>query len=809
MAVSEGPYPLGTPVTDPRLLQNRRTEIDVALALVAPEAGGAGHSAVLGDERSGRTTVLLEVARRAEVDRNRLVVSVRCGDDVLDEAAFIRRLLLAIVETLARHADGVPDWYLAWRDRVYLRNAEPSTERDVLSSALALAVNPTGTVDDVLLRQDLGVLLRLAQEADLSGVLIVVDDADALTEDVDLVERLVDTMDAVGGYGLLIAGLPVVAGHFIEAASPCLARIGPVNLRPLRGPQQVLTALRAPLAGAERDWVPAGDLAFLRDILRLTGGNPYEVMLVGRHLWVACQRAESDHYALTPRLLDRMIPHLSLLAERRDELLNGAQAIDRLPEESIRQAVELVSMARMTVRQIAIARVLKIATRDADQVDRAILDADIDQVAERVREELEGLQDRGVVQLDGAGERFDVVGGRPAAVLLKYKARARIGAEVSDRPFELDFLFAVGRALMRDAALRVMQACSATSLGFGAIMSEDGSGHLSPRPAVRSLSMSGDVGRLAQAEIDLVPWGPSDFERISELLTGDDSRVAVVYMSVGHGREQLEYTELWELPAGVEDQDLDQAWSDVLEEWKPVVLASDLTWMGSECAIVEGAVARRTLVVLQRHAATNAVHNLFESWYEDADEGALTRATEVADEAITALRTSGLSEIELDGELSGMLSRVGFLRSFSDDLLDEAAYDLQEAVRTGPADDWVTHWNRANVAARLGNFAEAYAYLDEAAETVGDWPGNHAFVLAFVPGVAPRDSLLKVSSDHAPLLFDLQRAVFAEADGGDRSGLDSVMLTCRETSDDAIEKAVALVNDAMRAEPDVAEGASS
>lgn len=56
------PYPLGTPVTDPRLLQSRRTEIDAALEAVAGPSHEARHEIVLGEQRSGRSSVLLEVA---------------------------------------------------------------------------------------------------------------------------------------------------------------------------------------------------------------------------------------------------------------------------------------------------------------------------------------------------------------------------------------------------------------------------------------------------------------------------------------------------------------------------------------------------------------------------------------------------------------------------------------------------------------------------------------------------------------------------------------------------------------------------
>jgi hypothetical protein len=504
---ADSPYPLGRTVTDPRLLQSRRIEIGAALDAVAPVNGtDHRHAAVLGEPRSGRSTVLVEVARRAAADRRRLVVWLRGHHDAIcNRRGLARHLLTAIAEALADNAGTpAPNWYLAWRDRVYLRDRTPSTGRDLLSSALVLAADPAAEIDRVILERDLAALLRLAGEAGLGGIVVCIDDASVLTEDVALVEELLSTVDAVGGYSLLMAGLPIIAEHFMEAASPCLARFAPVWLRPFRGPHQIYVALSAPLSGAAQDWVKADDAGFLLDVLLLTGGNPYEVMLVGHHLWLTCQRGEQDGYSLTARVLDRVIPDLATLASGGDALLDGAHAIDHLADEHVRQAVELVALSRLTVRQIAIARILKINLFDGGRADRAILTADVGEETERVLADLEQLEKGGVIQLHDDQEHFSVVGGRPASVLLKYRARARIGADVSSQPFGLDFVAAVGIPLARDAAVGTLEALDGSvSLGYSVVMSRDGAGRLSPRPAIRNLDSSGGIERLVEASVSL------------------------------------------------------------------------------------------------------------------------------------------------------------------------------------------------------------------------------------------------------------------------------------------------------------------
>jgi hypothetical protein len=658
------------------------------------------------------------------------------------------------------------------------------------------AADPESDLDGAVIEHDLTAIFDRAREAGFGGVVLALDDASSLTEDIELVEELVSSVDAITGYRLLLAGLPTTAGHFVDSASPCLSRFLPVWLRPFRGLHQVYVSLSAPLGDGPNDkLVEPDDVSFLRDVLRLTGGNPYELMLVAHHLWLTCQRGEQERYVLTPRVLDRVIPHIAIHAAGGDALLDGANAIDRLPEEHVRQAVELASFARLSTREIAIARTLGIATREAQQVDRHIATADIDHEVDKVVAELEELESEGVVQLHDDREH-NVVGGPAAAVLLKYKARARLGADISNYPFELGFLSAVGPALIRDATEKVLETNSGiTTLGFSLVMSQDGAGRLSPRPAIRALSSSLGFERLVQAEVDLMPWGVQELERFSELLSEDAPTVALVYTSVAYGREQLEYTELWEVPSGFTQEDLAQVWSSVIEEWQPIVSASDLGWIGSEFVVLSGEEARQVLVVLQRYAATSAVQRLFGRWVAERDVALLARAQTIADEAVLTLRATGLSEAELGGELSGLLSRAGFLKSFDDSLLAEARTALEDAIRTGTADSWVTNWNLANVAARQGDLSTALALIDGVVEDAETWRGQ-AFILFFVPGRPPERSLLNVGDAGILAVVSLQRAIL-EADVGTTTAIAEALGECDQSNDEAAQSAASWVTETI------------
>jgi len=755
------------------------------LDTVASERPGAqGHAVVLGEAHSGRSSVIEEVARRAAAERGRLVVKLQAGEE-LSRSEFARHLLTAVVEGLAKVVGGGAEWYEAWRDRVYLRRTSGAEDRDILSSALVLAADSTAWLDRVILERDLTELARLAEEAELRGVVVVIDDVSPLTEDVTLIEEVVDIFDAIGGYSLLLAGLPTVGRHFQQAASRCLERVEPVWLRPFSGPQRVFTALSTPLEGEASRYADGGDLDFLLDVLSLTGGNPYELMVVGAYLWQSCEQGEQEKYALTPRVLDRVIPHLALLATDGDALRDGAQAIDRLTDEQVALAIELAALQKLSLREIAIARQMKVGSPTGEFDAEAILKGDIGEELGRVRSQLEDLEEAGVIQLHPGGDRFSVVGGRHASILLKYKARSRIGTDNFEPIFGFRFLQAVGSALGQDMARRIIEKTpNARSLGFSSLASDGGLGRTSPRQVVRSFESSDDIGRLIDAEIDVVPWSAESFDQIGELLAAEEPTIALLCTALSNERGQVEYLELWEVPNSAAHDEVARAVSEVAEDWQKVVAGAELSWRGSQSAVLRGTAARRVLCALQSLAATKSVFDLFKRWREDAaDQDALRAAERIAEDSITVMRATGKSDVTLAGELSSMLSRLGFLRSFDEERLPAAEDALEDALRSGDAEAWVTKWNLANVCARQGKSERAIGLLGEVKDEVGE--GTNANVLAFIPGRQAVDSLVGVSSKGIDPLIRLQKLIVG---GGEPEQIAAAAAECRASEDPGAEQ---------------------
>ena len=219
MAVLDNPYTLG-PTDNPQLLENRYGELRTLLDAVADEGGGR-HALVLGEARTGRTSLMQEAGRRLHAGGDTLVLDLRVGEDELGASGLFRGLLSAAVEALVAGAGEPPNWYQAWCDRLYLRDRSPMGVRDVLVSALAFAADNNAILDPAVVVRDLRSLSRLAEERGTPRVVVLVDDADALLEDTDLTEALLDALDA-GGWRLLMASRISGAAHLIEAASPVM-----------------------------------------------------------------------------------------------------------------------------------------------------------------------------------------------------------------------------------------------------------------------------------------------------------------------------------------------------------------------------------------------------------------------------------------------------------------------------------------------------------------------------------------------------------------------------------------------------------
>ena len=800
----DNPYSL-LPTASPHLLGTRRGQIRLALDAVAPAEGDGSQALVCGPRRSGRTTILDEVARRAKAERDSLVVTLRLFEEDLTHSGLIRTVLGAMVEQLACLHDTEPDWYRAWCNRVLLRDTSPMSINDVFISGLAFAAEPLARVDPAVLDRDLRTLARLAREAGRRRILVVLDDADALLEDSLLVERLLAALVSTGGFSLLMGTRFSGLKHLADAVSPYLRTCALVPIPPFWSPAAINTCLTGPLdpSEVERLMPRENRTRLLADVLQLSAGSPFEIALIGAVMWEACRAGEQTEYELTPRVLERFIPMLTMHTGVRDDLSAGVEAVRSLPVDRLECALRLVALSELSLAQISVARAIGLPHTDGSAIAERLRNCDLDKERARALAELEQLEDEGVITLSEDRESFEVRGGRLAALALKCQARTLLGSKTADQPFEMPFLATVGEPLARECVAAVRERVDgAAELAWQPLYNTAGSA------SGTRLHAALNRQRFDNVDLDLFPAGEEGQNLLVACLAAPDNRVVVlIELTLLADGEDVAWIEMWEAPAATTANDVNQVVSSVIEQWTPLLEKAGVMWRSSQAVVLTDSTARVAVIQLIPASAAQAITVLFGAWLSGDTPDGLERSLEIADDAVRGLREQRLSNSERGWEYSDLLSRRGFLLSLGETRLDEAAADLHRARERGPGDGWVTDWNLANIAIRTADIDQARTHLANVAEHVAAYDGR-AVAAFHVPGRAAQESVVQIDGVGLGQLLALQGAIAERllADGSDEPMLVA-LAACVESEEDGARTVAGWVRGAIQSGTLKASGA--
>lgn len=566
-----------------------------------------------------------------------------------------------------------------------------------------------------------------------------------------------------------------------------------IPLRSLWLPDKIRVCFTGPLNSDDADrLLPQEANSFLFDVLRLTSGNPFEIALVGYHLWLACQLGEQEHYELTPKVLDRVLSDLARHTGGSAELRGGAEAVRGLPPERMRDALDLVALSELTTRQIAIARTLGLPN-GRGPLNRKLLTCDLDAEEANVQAELEELEEVGVVALDGDG-RFSVQGGHQVAIALKYHARSFAGND-GERPFGIPFIACVGDPLASECSEHAQRALEgARRLASGKLLSPTTSASAARlRAALESLPFAG-------LELHVAPPDAGSFDTLCEIIGSDaDHTIAVVNFTVSADSDELNLIDVWSIPDGVDGHRINQALSAAIDSCQPLIEAAEHTWNGAHQVLYHGQAARDALIMLMPSTAERALRRRYADWATGDREEGPAHVAELSGRVVETLRMQRAPD---RWELSGALSRHGFMLSLCEERADEALAALEEAIERGPADGWVTSWNIAHVLGRLGEYGRAADTLGAITDAVAKH-ANLAICSFFLPGRPARHSLVEVTAANAAAVQALQLAVLAQLAGApDRDALDDALADCAEANPESM-KVAKWVLDAFGAAPGV------
>ncbi len=528
-------------------------------------------------------------------------------------------------------------------------------------------------------------------------------------------------------------------------------------------------------------------------MLRLTSGNPFEIALVGYHLWVACRLGEQEHYELTPKVLDRVLSDLARHSGGSAELRGGAKAVRQLPPERMRDALDLVALSELTARQVAIARALGLPN-SSGELNPKLLTSDLDSEEDKVRTQLEELEERGVVSLDDDG-RFSVQGGHQVAIALKYHARSFAGSD-PERPFGIPFIACVGDPLIDECARRAARELEgARRLASGKLLSPTTSASAARlRAALEGVPFAG-------VELHLEERDTESLDAMSEIIGRDaDRTIAVINFTVSADGDELNLIDVWSIPDGVDSHQINEALSAAIDGCQPLIEAAEHTWNGVHQVLYHGQTARNVLIMLMPTSAAVALRERYSAWAAGEREEGPTHAAELSRRIVDTLRMRRSPD---RWELSRALSRHGLMLSLFEERTDEALAALEDAIERGPGDGWVTRWNIAHVLARRGEHSRAADTLDAIANAVGK-RANVVMCAFFLPGRPARHSLIDVTAANAAAIYALQLAVIAQLAGApDRDALDEALADCAEADPEAM-KVAKWALDAFGATPGVA-----
>jgi hypothetical protein len=242
-------------------------------------------------------------------------------------------------------------------------------------------------------------------------------------------------------------------------------------------------------------------------------------------------------------------------------------------------------------------------------------------------------------------------------------------------------------------------------------------------------------------------------DRVAQLVASPAGRaVAVVGLSLAGDGDELDWVEAWEVAADTTQHSLNEAISSALEEWEPLATPAQIRWVGSSSEVFDSSHVRRVLVQLSGAVASMALQAMWRTWLEGPRSAPPSEITDLMRDAVGALREHRVPDWERGWELSGALSRLGFLLSLEEDRLLEARDTLNEARERGPADGWVTEWNQINVAFRLQDLGAARGFIADLNPPPDD-PDWSVHVSVYVPGVAALESVLTLDRiDVAPIM---------------------------------------------------------
>jgi hypothetical protein len=605
---------------------------------------------------------------------------------------------------------------------------------------------------------------------------VFVDDADALSEDVGLLEYLVDAFDATG-WTLVMAGRPTVMRHIYDSKSSLTFRMARISLRP--GWRDIEACLTA--GGRFEDLLPdklEDQVSLIMETIRLTGGS---LLLISSLARILRRRASDDG----SKSLE-----ITLVALR--EALNqfrflsfgdtNVAALTRISAADLERALALIPYARFSVREIAVSRLLSVRTEADYPSDPPADSKSIDNEVDRVVADIEELEQLGLVargDLDGAVP-FQVTDSSLAPVVYEVASRDLLNRSTSGLPYGSSYAELVGGAFARSIIKGACEVLTqATKL---ATVHQQGT----REPRQRSDELSSFVSAIQRGDkpdfSSVYVEAASDSGRdgdggglvIKDFLLSGAGELVLVQGSVQGETRQAQRLEVWLCAAGSEK--VDNALFDQLAAKEAGFEFAGLKSSGFQSSTLKDGDALLLACALD---PAGRVPRLIVELYE---QGSMKDAYALARASVESADRFGTYQVSNRGHLGEMRNRLGFL-ALSLGEYGVAQQELEAVVEwshtSGSDAEWLHRWNLAQALAGQGLHREAREALEAInSSLVKDQRGG-----VFIRSVSPSGSVGFLiqdafSASSLQQLIDAQKELLLPAGEGRLSAADLAASGC-------------------------------
>lgn len=722
---AQNPYDFRAPIRSPTRLAGRDDELEEIDELLRGAAvGSPSHFSLFGPPGMGKSSLLNAVGNIAG-RRDLLPVRVDLRDTLVESPlAFYGAVFDAALEGLRDLGaiDEAAPVMESWVQHTLLGNSDhPAEGGRCLQTGLLIAARMNGKAVE-----------ELGAEKGLQGVVLELDSAEALEDSKEIAPSLMEFAQATTTLTIVTAGER--AGP-LQAAAP--RGWTQIEVGPFGRPGQTMEAIMKPLVDVEEVGRPPS-FQTAREILDLTDGRPYEVNLVNHFVWEAMTQGEQTDFALSEAVLSRVLGELE--SRGRHSAGSAVDLIGRLSAESLRSIAALAPFEGLTVREIALVRLM---FDDFD--DDALQAAEAEVTGELLR-----LAEFGVLKMDG--ERFEIEGGAEARLYLRYAAERRIDMKVESGESYARLAAAVCR---RGLAEELIGAGNTGKLLRGRWRDRE---LMDPAGGRWLDQMADGVAAENLSAIDVLLPGFEDPESLAEFA----EKGAVLFgFSLQVGIRSVEYADI---AINVGDLMTEQAreraaaWFATHEE-RLERFGISLELVRCECLGSGTARSAAAFSELRRFLTLSVLlHNagLVEAAIMALGDCIDRTEALIGDEPADPLVRSVLADAS---------NNLGFIHATAG-RFDKAAESLERAIELSLTEEWLPRFNLAYLKALEGDFAAA---RDLATEAQGlNCPAEGVMILhAWFPTplgwepAAPRHNVVSIRGRWVRSFVELQTKVFA------------------------------------------------